>query len=66
MNEPAEQDPLETLQRWEDSGGTWRLVHDDGEVVLVELLTCSGGEVMGDIRTDHPGVLAHVRRRQQP
>lgn len=52
MNEPAAPDPLEVLQRWEDSGGTWRLVHDDPGVVVVELLTCSGGEVMGHVRTD--------------
>lgn len=66
MSKPAEQDPLEILRRWEDSGGTWRLVHDDDEVVFVELLTCSGSEVMGHICTDDPGVLAHVRRSEKP
>ena len=57
--------PLEILQRWEDSGGTWRIVRDDGRGVDLELLTCSGGEVMGRLATDDPDVLAHVRGSEQ-
>lgn len=55
-------------QRWENSGGTWRLVRDDDSVVDLELLTCSGGEVMGRLRSDDPVVLArvHLHRAAQP
>lgn len=64
VSEPSEPDPLETLRRWEESGGTWRLLHSHDEGVFLELLTCSGGEVMGHVRTDDPDVLAHVSRRE--
>lgn len=33
------------IERWELSGGTWRLGAFDGERAVVELLRCDGGEV---------------------
>jgi hypothetical protein len=60
------EESLAVLQRWEGSGGTWRLVSQDGNGVVLELLTCSGGEVMGHLRSDDPTVLAHVLRAEQP
>jgi hypothetical protein len=41
-------------------------VSHDGNGVVLELLTCSGGEVMGHLRSDDPTVLAHVLRAEQP
>ena len=35
------------LQRWEDSGGLWRVVHRTPDEVTVALLRCDGGEEMG-------------------
>jgi hypothetical protein len=66
MTEAAGEKPFEILRRWEDSGGTWRIVRHDGTSVDLELLTCSGGEVMGRLRTDDPDVLAHVERAESP
>jgi hypothetical protein len=43
----GEPDPLAALRRWEDSGGTWRVVVRAPERLVVELLTCDAGEVMG-------------------
>jgi hypothetical protein len=56
--------PLDALRRWEDSGGTWLLVHDDGERMAVDLLTCSGGEVMATLRWDDPALRAYVLQAQ--
>lgn len=66
MSGATGQEPLAILQRWEDSGGTWRLVSDDGDAVVLELLTCTGGEVMGHLRSHNPTVLTHVLRAEQP
>jgi hypothetical protein len=39
-------DLLTALRRWEDSGGTWRVVVRVPDRLVVELLTCDAGEVM--------------------
>ena len=42
-----EADPvLVQLRRWEDSGGTWRVVLRRPDRLELELLTCDAGEVM--------------------
>ena len=66
MSDATSEESLAILQRWENSGGTWRLVSNDCDAVVLELLTCSGGEVMGHLRSDDPTVLAHVLRAEQP
>ena len=66
MSDATSEESLAILQRWENSGGTWRLVSHDGDAVVLELLTCSGGAVMGHLRSDDPTVLAHVLRAEQP
>jgi hypothetical protein len=40
-------DVLAALRRWEESGGTWRIVVRRPARLELELLTCDGGEVMG-------------------
>ncbi|QIK67328.1 hypothetical protein G7072_14085 [Nocardioides sp. HDW12B] len=35
------------LQRWEDSGAVWRVVHRAPGEVTVALLRCDGGEEVG-------------------
>ena len=52
--------PLDALRRWEDSGGTWQLVHDDGVQMSLDLLTCSGGEVMASLRSDDAALRSYV------
>ncbi len=54
---------LDRLRRWEDSGGTWRIVAGNGDAVDVALLTCDAGEEMDRIRSREPDLLDHVRTR---
>jgi hypothetical protein len=35
---------LEELRRWEDFGGTWKLVARRGGLRVLSLLRCDGGE----------------------
>jgi hypothetical protein len=50
----AEPDLLTALRRWEDSGGTWRVVVRVPDRLVVELLTCDAGEVMGRLVATPP------------
>jgi hypothetical protein len=52
---------LDDLLRWTASGGLWELVSaHDGRVVL-DLVTCTGGEVVGRIDSTDPALAAYVR-----
>jgi hypothetical protein len=55
-------DQLAVLRRWEDSGGTWRVVVRTPERLVVELLTCDAGEVMDRLVAAPPdgALAAHV------
>jgi hypothetical protein len=66
MTDPPDESPLAILRRWEDSGGTWRIVRHDDLGADLELLTCSGGEVMGRLSTGDSQVLAYVERSETP
>lgn len=37
---------IEELVRWENAGGTWRVLSQDDEQVTVGLFTCHGGDEM--------------------
>lgn len=37
-------DPVAVLQRWEDAGAVWRVLHRGADGVTVGLFTCDGGE----------------------
>jgi hypothetical protein len=50
-----DRDPLAVLRRWEDSGGTWRVVVRSPERLVVELLSCDAGEVMDRVVVAPPG-----------
>jgi hypothetical protein len=56
-------DDLETLQRWEDFGATWEVLHRTADQVTLSLRRCDGGEEVSRLVTSDPGVLAHVDRR---
>lgn len=62
---PPAEDPLEVLQRWEDSGAVWRVVHRTTDGVEIALLTCTAREEMGRITTDDPRVLAYIGDRDE-
>jgi hypothetical protein len=46
----SDEDPVAALQRWEQSGAVWRVLHRGGGTVTVALLTCDGGEQVGEVR----------------
>jgi hypothetical protein len=71
-------DGIERLRRWEDAGGTWRVLHGratpaagddtgdgagDGAGPLVSLCRCDGGEEVERVRLAGPEAAAYVRAR---
>ncbi len=69
--EPAESDvaALEVLRRWEASGATWQVINGASTTaheVEIELLACTGGEVVDLIRSDEPDLLSYVRHHSPP
>lgn len=60
MTPQENRDALAALLRWEAAGGTWvRRDRSDG-AVIVDLVTCDGGEVVGELESPDPGFVAHV------
>lgn len=51
------------LERWEASGGGWRVVRRTGEEIILALLTCDGGTEMDRITSSDPDLLALVGDR---
>ncbi len=37
------EDPVAVLQRWESSGGIWRLTGRRGDAITISLCQCDGG-----------------------
>ena len=56
-------DDLETLQRWEEFGAVWEVVHRAGDQVTISLCRCDGGEEVSRLVSSDPAVLAHVEGR---
>jgi hypothetical protein len=50
------------LQRWEDAGGTWRVVSRAEGEATIALLTCDGGTEMDRIVSRDPAVLDLIER----
>jgi hypothetical protein len=42
-------DPVADLQRWQDAGGVWQVIHQRGDAVTVGLFRCDGGEQVGEV-----------------
>jgi hypothetical protein len=66
----AHEDGIDRLRRWEDAGGTWRLLHgrsggdaagEDG--ALVSLCRCDGGEEVERVRLTGSAAAAYLRAR---
>ena len=51
---------LNSLLRWEAAGGTW-VERAAGDSLVVDLISCDGGEVMGRITSSRPEFIAYVR-----
>ncbi len=55
--------PLAVLLRWEAGGARWRVVHRSPSGLQLELLTCTGDEVLGRLSAADPDLLRHVGAR---
>jgi hypothetical protein len=55
---------LARLHRWQDAGGTWRVLARRAEGVIVSLCRCDGGEEADRFVTDDPAVLAFLGDRE--
>lgn len=57
-------DPIEVLTRWTDSGAHWRVAGRSADGVHIELLTCTGDEVVDRLRSNDPDLLAWLGARR--
>lgn len=48
----------ETLERWQDFGGVWRLVVADQHVATVSMCRCDGGEEVQRLTTRDADLVA--------
>ena len=46
--------------RWEAAGGTW-MERAAGDSIVVDLISCDGGEVMDRIISSRPDFITYVR-----
>ena len=53
---------MTTLERWEEFGAVWRVVHLSATHAEVDLCTCAG-EPVERLSSGDPGLLAFLRRR---
>jgi hypothetical protein len=56
-------EPIPTLQRWETSGGTWRVLGRSAGVTRVGLFSCDAGELMGVMCCADDGISAFLAGR---
>lgn len=56
-------DPVSVLQRWEESGGVWRVVGHRGAELTVSLCQCTGGEEVDRVVSTEPDLRAYVAGR---
>jgi hypothetical protein len=57
-------DALGVLLRWEEFGGTWRVLSSDSTLLTVSLCRCDGGEEVEQLRSRDPALAAFVGGRQ--
>ena len=61
-DEPGD-DPVAVLTRWEASGAVWRVAHRGGGHLVVALLTCDGGEQVGEVSCEEDAVARFLAGR---
>lgn len=59
----ATADPVAELERWERSGGHWRVLSRSEAGLTVGLFTCDGGELMARITSVQAGLEEYVAGR---
>ena len=56
-------DRVAELQRWEDAGAVWQVIGRTASSVTVALVTCDGGEQVGQFTSGDPRLLAFLGDR---
>lgn len=57
-------DPVQVLQRWEDSGAHWAVIGRRGTSVTVGLYRCDGGEEVDRLTSADPRLLQFLAGRE--
>lgn len=55
---------VETLQRWERSGGHWQVLSRSASGLSISLLRCDGGEEAHRIISPDPALAAYIGDRE--
>jgi hypothetical protein len=50
-------DPVDVIQRWEDFGGTWKVLSHDRASVVISLCRCDGGEEVQRLSSADPALI---------
>ena len=53
-----------TLSRWEDAGGTWRVVGRSSASLTIGLCRCDGGEEVDRLVVSDPVLVSRLRGRE--
>lgn len=56
-------DRVADLERWEDSGAHWQVLHRVPDSITIALLRCDGGEEVERFTSTDPRLLAYVGTR---
>jgi hypothetical protein len=56
-------DGVAELRRWEEAGAVWRVIGRTASAVTTALLTCDGGEQVGQFTSADPRLLEFVGDR---
>lgn len=56
-------DPVAKLRRWEAAGANWRVASRAEGTLRIELVTCTGDEVVEVLASADPGLLEFVGER---
>jgi len=56
-------DPVRTLERWEEFGATWRVVHRTPGTVTIALCRCDGGEEAQRLTSNSPALFRWLAGR---
>jgi hypothetical protein len=56
-------DRVAELRRWEEAGAVWRVAGRTSSSVTIALLSCDGGEQVGQFTSADPQLLAFVGDR---
>jgi hypothetical protein len=59
-------DDLARLRRWEDAGGTWKVLGRFPAEAVVALLTCDGGEEIDRFRSADRALLDYLDAHRPP